>query len=96
FRGEKSSKSSCVSRNLGRTLAAEEKMERKVTGRKVDLLFTRQRLEYGCCECGRFDDDTKQLYDGSFKMAKVLKDMIYSLYRATLDTITFNFIYNNF
>lgn len=80
--GEKSSKSSCISRNLGRTLAAEEKMERKVTGRKVDLLFTRQRLEYGCCECGRFDDDTKQLYDGLFKMAKVLKDMMYSLYRA--------------
>ncbi|KAG1038733.1 hypothetical protein G6F43_012645 [Rhizopus delemar] len=61
--GEKSSKSSSVSRNLGRILAAEEKMERKITGRKVDLLFTRQRLEYGCCECRRFDDDTKQLYD---------------------------------
>lgn len=52
--------------------------------RKVDLLFTRQRSEYGCCECGRFDDDTKQLYDGSFKMAKVLKD---SLYRAAPSSI---------
>lgn len=56
-------------------------------GRKVDLLFTRQRLEYGCCECGRFDDDTKQLYDGSFKIAKVLKDMMYSLYRAAPSSI---------
>ncbi|KAG2209188.1 hypothetical protein INT47_005480 [Mucor saturninus] len=36
-RGEKSSKSSCVSRNLGRTLAAIEKMDRKFTGRKVDM-----------------------------------------------------------
>jgi hypothetical protein len=62
-------------------------MERKVVGRKVDLLFTRQRLEYGCCECGRFDDHTKQLYDGSFKMAKVLKDMLYSLYRAAPGSI---------
>ncbi|KAG1471986.1 hypothetical protein G6F56_001801 [Rhizopus delemar] len=80
------SKINCIG-NLGRTLAAEEKMERKVAGRKVDLLFTRQRLEYGCCECGRFDDDTKQLYDGSFKMAKVLKDMMYSLYRAAPSSI---------
>lgn len=62
-------------------------MERKVAGRKVDLLFTRQRLEYGCCECGRFDDDTKQLYDGLFKMVKVLKDMLYSLYRAAPSSI---------
>ncbi|KAG2209189.1 hypothetical protein INT47_005481 [Mucor saturninus] len=45
-------------------------------------LFTRQRLVYGCCECSRFENDKKQLYDGLFKMEKVLKDMMYSLYRA--------------
>ena len=65
---------------MGRTLAAQEKIESKLMGKKVDLLFTRQRLEYGCCECGRYDDDTKQLIEGSSKIVKVSKDMLYNLY----------------
>lgn len=57
-------------------------MESKKMGRKADLLFLRQRLEYGCAECGRYDNQTKELYDGSFKMLKVLKDMMYNLYKS--------------
>jgi hypothetical protein len=67
--------------NTDRTLAVIGKMERKTCGRKLDLVFFRQLLEYGCCECGRDDDQTKELYDGGFKMAKVLKDMLYALYQ---------------
>lgn len=54
---------------------------------KADLLFLRQNLEYGCCECGRYDDPTKELYDGGFKMTKVLKDMLFSLYKASPDVL---------
>lgn len=80
YSGEKSSVASSNSRNMGRALASESSPERKVVGRKVDLLFALQGLEFGCCECGRFDDQTKQLYDGQFKMAKVLKDMLFGLF----------------
>lgn len=57
-------------------------MENKRMGRKVDLIFQRQRLEYDCAECGRYDDQTKELYDGPFKMLKVLKDIIYNLHKS--------------
>lgn len=80
--GEKASKSSSAGRNAQRVIAGEGKMESKRMGRKVDLLFLRQRLEYGCAECGRYENQTKELYDGSFKMLKVLKDMIYNLYKS--------------
>jgi uncharacterized UBP type Zn finger protein len=65
--------------NTDRTLVGIEKMERKSIGRKLDLIFYHQLYEYGCCECSRKDDQTKELFDGSFEMAKVLKDMTYSL-----------------
>ncbi|CEP16334.1 hypothetical protein [Parasitella parasitica] len=78
--GEKSSKSSAATRSNERTIGGEQKMERMLVGRKVDLLFERQHLEYGCSECGRYADQTKELYDGSFKMVKVLKDMLYNLH----------------
>lgn len=61
-------------------------MERKSMGRKMDLIFYRQLSEYGCCECGRIEDQTKELLDGS-KMAKVLKDMLYLLYQKSPDTL---------
>lgn len=64
--------------------AGINKMERKRVGRKLDLIFYyRQLLEYGCCECGRKDDQTKELNDGG-KIAKVLKDMLYTLYQKSL------------
>lgn len=62
-------------------------MERKLLGRKVDLLFKRQHLEYGCSECGRYEDQTKELYDGSFKMVKVLKDMLYNLHKTKPNSV---------
>lgn len=54
-------------------------MSKKKVGRKIDLLFSRQNLEYGCCECGRHDDPTKEFLDGGFKMTEVMKDMLYCL-----------------
>lgn len=44
-------------------------------GRKVGLLCKGQNLEYECAECERQGGQTKELYDGFFKMIKVvLKD----------------------
>ncbi|CEG67065.1 hypothetical protein RMATCC62417_03540 [Rhizopus microsporus] len=83
---EKTSRSSSASINTNRTFAGIEKMERKLMGRKLDLTFYRQLFEYGCCECGRSEDQTKELLDDS-KMAKVLKDMIYSLYQKSPDSL---------
>lgn len=59
--GEKSSKSSAATGNNKTTIADEQKTER------MDLLFRRQLLEYGCSEYNRCADQTKELYDGSFK-----------------------------
>lgn len=61
-------------------------MVRKSMGRKMDLIFYRQLSEYGCCECGRMEDQTKELIDSS-KLAKVLKDMLYSLYQKSPDSL---------
>lgn len=87
YSGEKSSKSSNISRNMNRVLPTVESMKRKMVGRK-DLLFIRQNLEYGCCECGRYGDANKELYDSGFKIKKVLKDMLYYLYnKSSPDTL---------
>lgn len=67
-------------------MAGIERMERKSMGRKLDLIFYRQLFEYGCCECGRREDQTKELLDGS-KMAKVFKDMIYSLHQKSPNSL---------
>jgi hypothetical protein len=58
-------------------------MDRKL----VDTVFKRQNMEYSCTECGRYDDGTKELNDGEFKMPKVLKDMLYILYKAAPGTL---------
>ncbi|KAL4206935.1 hypothetical protein AB4K20DRAFT_1870510 [Rhizopus microsporus] len=47
-------------------------------GRKLDLIFYRQLFEYGCCECGRSEDQTKGILDGS-KMAKKSPDSLREL-----------------
>ncbi|KAG1459568.1 hypothetical protein G6F56_006135 [Rhizopus delemar] len=60
------------------TLAGIERMERKLMGRKLDFIFYRQLFEYGCCECGRSENQTKELLDDS-KMAKVLKDTKFTI-----------------
>ncbi|RCH82413.1 hypothetical protein CU098_005247, partial [Rhizopus stolonifer] len=75
---EKTSRSSSASINTNRTLAGIERMERKLMGRKLDFIFYRQLFEYGCCECGRSENQTKELLDGS-KMAKVLKETKFTI-----------------
>ncbi|KAG2233278.1 hypothetical protein INT48_001590, partial [Thamnidium elegans] len=85
--GEKASKASSASKNKDRTISGKEKMENKVMGRKVDLLFNRQQLEYGCCECGRFEDQIKKFNDGCFKILKALKDMLYGLYKTSSSSV---------
>lgn len=62
-------------------------MERKLIGRKIDLLFKCQRLEYGCSEFGRYEDQTKELYDGLFKIVKVLKDMLCNLHKTAPNSV---------
>ncbi|OAD67905.1 hypothetical protein PHYBLDRAFT_150991 [Phycomyces blakesleeanus NRRL 1555(-)] len=76
------SRSSSANINTNRTLVGMERMERKAMGRKLDLVFYRQLFEYGCYECGRREYQAKKLLHGS-KIAKVLKDMLYSLYQRT-------------
>ncbi|KAG2213885.1 hypothetical protein INT47_001154 [Mucor saturninus] len=82
FKGKKASESSSAGTNAQRVTAEEDKMETKKMGRKLHLLFLCQRLEYNYAECGRYDNETKKLYDGSFKMLKVSKYMIYNLYKS--------------
>lgn len=87
FSVEKVSKASSASMDRGRTLTSFDKMERTITGRKMDLVFFRQRHEYGYCECSRYDGQTKELYDDGFKMVKVLKDILYNFYMKSLGAL---------
>lgn len=51
-------------------------MQRKMVGRTLDMVYFSQSSEYGSCECGRYEEQTKELCDGGFKMAKVSKDTV--------------------
>lgn len=79
--GEKSSNASADSRNINRTIASIDEIARKTSGRKVDMLFKANSMEFGCTECGRFGvyKNTKELTEGTFKMPKVMKDMFVHL-----------------
>ncbi|KAI9364102.1 hypothetical protein BD770DRAFT_309044, partial [Pilaira anomala] len=76
--GEKSSVSSSEGRNYDRCLGGVKKLTRKATGHKMDMIFKNESGEFGCAECGRFYDlnSTKELMDGSFKLPKIMKDML--------------------
>ncbi|ORE10272.1 hypothetical protein BCV72DRAFT_315192 [Rhizopus microsporus var. microsporus] len=39
------------------------------------------------CECGRNDDQTKELYDNDCKMAQVLKEIVCALYQKSSDAL---------
>lgn len=56
-------------------------LSRQKPGRKMDFLFLRQNNELGCGECGLVGgvNTTKELSDASFKMPKVMRDMLVSL-----------------
>jgi hypothetical protein len=65
-------------------MTGESALERKmIIGRKLDMVYFSQSSECGPCECGRFEDQIKQLYDG----AKVSKDMLVDLCRKAPDSI---------
>lgn len=77
--GEKSSSFSASDMNNNRTLGGEGDTKRKMMGRKVDWLFKSCNVELGCGEASKNEDSTKMLSDGSFKMPKVMKGMLYKL-----------------
>lgn len=81
FSGEKTSGSSADGNNQFRSLGGIERIERKSAGRKMDLLFTYDGIEFGCAEYARFNsvNDSKELVDGSFKLPKVMKDKLIHL-----------------
>lgn len=64
-------------------------IQRKVCGRKLDMVFKRNSEEYGLTECSRYhqSNDTKQLMDGGFKMPKILKDMFVNLVGSCPDKV---------
>ncbi|KAI9354383.1 hypothetical protein BD770DRAFT_367469 [Pilaira anomala] len=76
--GEKSRVSSSEGRNYDRCLGGVKKLTRKATGHKMDMIFKNESGEFGCAECGRFYDlnSTKKLMEGSFKLPKIMKDML--------------------
>lgn len=69
------------SRNQDRTIAGIEPMSRKLTGRKLDMVFKSSAYELGIMEGGRSEglNSTKEISDGSVKMPKVLKDTLVAL-----------------
>ncbi len=85
YSGEKSSSSSSDGRNINRSLGGIEKIARKIPGRKMDMIFNADQMEYGCLECGRFNNlnSTKELMDGSFKLPVVMKEMFVNLCNAS-------------
>lgn len=44
-------------------------MESILAGRKADTIY----MVHGCCECGRYNDQTKELYDDGFENDKSIE-----------------------
>ncbi|GAN02858.1 hypothetical protein MAM1_0029d02306 [Mucor ambiguus] len=70
-------------------------VRRQYSGRKMNYLFMMKKKDYevGCDECALAGSvrTTKELYDASFKMPKVMKDMansIFSSYPALSHNVT--------
>lgn len=79
--GERTSASSGLGRNEGRSVELTERRERKVVGAKVDILFKKINYEFGCAEVGKHDVlsiDGKYLSDGMIKLPQTLRDMLCS------------------
>ncbi|KAG1472238.1 hypothetical protein G6F56_001656 [Rhizopus delemar] len=77
--GERTSVSSALGKNEGRSLEFRERRERKVTGAKVDILFKKITDEVGCTEVGKHDVlviDNKYLDDGMVKLPRTIRDML--------------------
>lgn len=57
-------------------------MERKLAGRKSDLIFVRQKLEVGCGQLGRVDNRekaSKEMVDSRLKTPKRMEDVLLML-----------------
>ncbi|KAG1051286.1 hypothetical protein G6F43_006495 [Rhizopus delemar] len=52
--GEKSSNAYADGRNIDKTIASTDQIERRLPGRKVDMLFKANSIDFGCVDCGRF------------------------------------------
>ncbi|KAI9305333.1 hypothetical protein BJ944DRAFT_161941 [Cunninghamella echinulata] len=76
--GEVSSSSSSLNQNQYRSLETINPRKRKITGRKVDILFKYGSMELGCTEVGRDSapTDDKYIDDGMKKAPIALKDML--------------------
>lgn len=80
--GERTSASSAIARNEGRSVEFMMRRERKAVGAKVDILFKKINYEYGCTEEGKHEVlsiDDKYLNDGMIKLPQTLRDMLCSL-----------------
>lgn len=83
--GERTSVSSSLSKNEGRSLEFKDRRARKALGAKVDILFKKIADKFGCCEVGKHDVLTigdKYLNDGMVKLPKTLRDILYVLVEA--------------
>lgn len=76
--GEVSSSSSSLNQNQYRSLETINPRKRKITGRKVDILFKYDSMELGCTEVGKDSapTDDKYIDDGMKKAPIALKDML--------------------
>lgn len=77
--GERTSVSSPLGENEGRSLESEERGEWKTIGAKVDILFKKITYEVGCAKVGKHDlliIDDKYLDDGMMKLPKTFRDML--------------------
>ncbi|KAL9547024.1 hypothetical protein PS6_007367 [Mucor atramentarius] len=86
----------CVSRasaDAGNKVRSASDIGRQFSGRKVGYLFTSKKTEYevGYGECALVGgvNTTKGLYDGAFKMPKVMKDMANSIL-STLSSLSYH------
>lgn len=43
------------------------------------MVYKLQQNEFGCMECGRYNDSTKKLSNGMFKIPVVMKDIFNSI-----------------
>lgn len=80
--GERTSTSSALGSNEGRSLESSARRGRKTMGAKVHILFKAGRYELGCCEVGKdsvLPIDDKYLDDGVSKLPKILRDMLCQL-----------------
>ncbi|KAG1450547.1 hypothetical protein G6F55_009633 [Rhizopus delemar] len=91
-RGEKSSNASADGRNIDNTIASTDQIERKLPGRKVNMLFKANSMEFGCVDCGRFSvfSNTKEFLFDQKQQSSISKDWSADLHRQAMCTLKIN------